>query len=77
MTLGAGHPMGPLQLLDFVGLDVAAAIGDSLDRHGAGSGADHVPELIPEMVAAGKLGRKSGGASTSTEPRSPRRSALL
>lgn len=60
MTLGAGHPMGPLRLLDFVGLDVAAAIGDSLDRHGAGSGADHVPELITAMVAAGKLGRKSG-----------------
>jgi len=60
MTLGAGHPMGPLRLLDFVGLDVAAAIGDSLDRHGAGSGADHVPKLITRMVAAGKLGRKSG-----------------
>ena len=30
MRLGAGHPMGPLKLLDFVGLDVAEAIGDSL-----------------------------------------------
>jgi 3-hydroxybutyryl-CoA dehydrogenase len=60
MRLGAGHPMGPLKLLDFVGLDVAAAIGRSLDEHGAGSGADHVPDLIDEMVAAGKLGRKSG-----------------
>ena len=30
MTLGAGHPMGPLKLLDFVGLDVSVAIGDSL-----------------------------------------------
>ena len=55
-----GAPDGPAALLDFVGLDVAAAIGDSLDRHGAGSGADHVPELISEMIAAGKLGRKSG-----------------
>ncbi len=60
MTLGAGHPMGPLRLLDYVGLDVAAAIGDGLDRHGAGGGADHVPELITLMIAAGKLGRKSG-----------------
>ncbi len=60
MRLGAGHPMGPLRLLDFVGLDVAAAIGRSLDEHGAGSGADVVPALINELVDAGKLGRKSG-----------------
>ena len=46
MQLGAGHPMGPLRLLDFVGLDVAAAIGESLDRDGAGGGADVVPALI-------------------------------
>ena len=32
MTLGAGHPMGPLELLDLVGLDVAAAIGEALER---------------------------------------------
>ena len=43
MQLGAGHPMGPLRLLDFVGLDVAVAIGESLDRDGAGAGADVVP----------------------------------
>jgi 3-hydroxyacyl-CoA dehydrogenase len=60
MRLGAGHPMGPLKLLDFVGLDVAAAIGESLDRDGAGGGADVVPDLIRELVAEGKLGRKSG-----------------
>jgi 3-hydroxybutyryl-CoA dehydrogenase len=52
MRLGAGHPMGPLALLDFVGLDVAAAIGDAI-------GAD-VPERVRALVAAGQLGRKAG-----------------
>ena len=57
MRLGAGHPMGPLKLLDFVGLDVALAIGESL-------AADHArhapPKLIGHMVREGKLGKKSG-----------------
>jgi 3-hydroxybutyryl-CoA dehydrogenase len=59
MKLGAGHPMGPLKLLDFVGLDVAAAIGESLhaDSHRE---SDDVPELIRSLVRGGKLGRKSG-----------------
>jgi 3-hydroxyacyl-CoA dehydrogenase len=52
MKLGAAHPMGPLALLDFVGLDVAASIGDSI-------GAD-VPERVRELVRAGRLGRKTG-----------------
>jgi 3-hydroxybutyryl-CoA dehydrogenase len=52
MQLGAGHPMGPLALLDFVGLDVAAAIGDAI-------GAE-IPERIRELIAEGKLGRKAG-----------------
>ena len=52
MKLGAGHPMGPLKLLDLVGLDVSAAIGDEI-------GVD-VPELVRSLVAEGKLGRKSG-----------------
>jgi len=52
MKLGAGHPMGPLALLDFVGLDVAAAIGESI-------GAD-VPERVRTLIAEGKLGRKAG-----------------
>ena len=52
MTLGAGHPMGPLALLDFVGLDVAVAIGDTI-------GAE-VPERLRALVAEGALGRKSG-----------------
>ncbi|HEX6584626.1 MAG TPA: 3-hydroxyacyl-CoA dehydrogenase family protein [Thermoleophilaceae bacterium] len=52
MKLGAGHPMGPLGLLDFVGLDVAAAIGESI-------GTD-VPDRVRELIAEGKLGRKAG-----------------
>jgi 3-hydroxybutyryl-CoA dehydrogenase len=51
MKLGAGHPMGPLALLDFVGLDVSAAIGESI-------GAD-VPQRIHDLIAEGRLGRKA------------------
>jgi 3-hydroxybutyryl-CoA dehydrogenase len=59
MRLGAGHPMGPLALLDFVGLDVAAAIGASLHAD-SGRESDEVPQRIHELVAAGRLGRKTG-----------------
>lgn len=51
MTLGAGHPMGPLELLDFVGLDVAVAIGDAIGLE--------VPELLRRLVEEGALGRKT------------------
>ena len=60
MTLGAGHPMGPLALLDFVGLDVAEAIGDALYAD-SGEAAHRPPGRIVELVGEGKLGRKSGG----------------
>ena len=59
MRLGAGYPMGPLGLLDFVGLDVAKAIGESLHAD-SGDTAHEVPGLVVEMVGEGKLGRKSG-----------------
>jgi 3-hydroxybutyryl-CoA dehydrogenase len=52
MTLGTGHPMGPLALLDFVGLDVSVAIGESIGTE--------VPERLRALVADGALGRKSG-----------------
>jgi 3-hydroxybutyryl-CoA dehydrogenase len=52
MTLGAGLPMGPIALLDFVGLDVAAAIGESIGAR--------VPAALTELVEAGALGRKAG-----------------
>ena len=52
MKLGAGHPMGPLALLDFVGLDVAAAIGASI-------GAE-IPGRVRDLIDEGRLGRKAG-----------------
>jgi 3-hydroxybutyryl-CoA dehydrogenase len=52
MKLGAGHPMGPLALLDFIGLDVAVAIGESI-------GAE-VPGRLRELIEQGKLGKKTG-----------------
>ena len=59
MTLGAGYPMGPLALLDLVGLDVAAAIGDALY---ADSESDHhrPPGRLTTLIGEGRLGRKSG-----------------
>ena len=59
MQLGAGHPMGPLRLLDFIGLDVAAAIGESLFGD-AGEERYRAPGAIEELIGQGKLGRKSG-----------------
>ena len=59
MAKGAGHPLGPLQLLDFVGIDVALAIGRSLYAE-SGAPAHEPPELLAEMTKLGKLGRKSG-----------------
>jgi len=59
MTLGMNHPMGPLTLADFIGLDVCLAILRVL-REGFGD-AKYTPcPLLERMVADGKLGRKSG-----------------
>jgi 3-hydroxybutyryl-CoA dehydrogenase len=52
MKLGAGHPMGPMALLDFVGLDVAAAIGEEIGSE--------VPRHVLDLVEQGDLGRKTG-----------------
>jgi 3-hydroxybutyryl-CoA dehydrogenase len=59
MKLGCGHPMGPLTLLDFVGLDTALYIAGIM--HDAFK-LEHykAPQLLQTMVADGKLGAKSG-----------------
>jgi 3-hydroxybutyryl-CoA dehydrogenase len=59
MELGCGHPMGPLKLLDFVGLDTTYAIAEIMfaeyrERRFA------PPPLLKRMVLAGRYGRKSG-----------------
>jgi 3-hydroxybutyryl-CoA dehydrogenase len=59
MKLGCGHPMGPLELLDFVGLDTTLYIADIMfqefkDAHYA------APPMLRRLVAAGRNGRKSG-----------------
>ncbi len=52
MRLGAGHPMGPLALLDLVGLDVSKAIGETIGAP--------IPPRVEQLVSEGAIGRKSG-----------------
>jgi 3-hydroxybutyryl-CoA dehydrogenase len=52
MTGGAGHPMGPLRLLDFVGIDVAVSIGEAIEAP--------IPRRLRQMLQLGELGKKSG-----------------
>jgi 3-hydroxybutyryl-CoA dehydrogenase len=52
MQLGAAHPMGPIALLDYIGLDVSVAIGDAIEAD--------VPQRLRDLCAEGALGRKSG-----------------
>jgi 3-hydroxybutyryl-CoA dehydrogenase len=51
MRLGAGHPLGPLALLDLVGLDVSRSIGETIGQP--------IPARVEELIAEGALGRKS------------------
>ena len=71
MRLGCGLPMGPLALLDLIGLDSAYEILDTMYRQGRDR--LHVPApLLKQMVTAGLLGRKTGrGFFTYESPNSP------
>ncbi|MET8123899.1 3-hydroxybutyryl-CoA dehydrogenase [Micromonospora sp. NPDC005189] len=72
MKLGCGLPMGPLALMDLIGLDTAYEILDTMYRRG-GRDRRHAPvPLLKQMVTAGLLGRKSGrGFYTYERPGSP------
>lgn len=59
MKLGMNHPMGPLTLADFIGLDVCLAILEVM-HHGLGDPRYRPCPLLRKMVAAGHLGKKSG-----------------
>lgn len=60
MTLGYGFPMGPLRLTDLVGLDVRLHIAEHLSRALPMGAHFEPPALLRQMVAEGKLGKKSG-----------------
>jgi len=59
MKLGTSHPMGPLELLDLVGLDVADSIGEALYAD-SGEPGHRPPGRIKSLVREGRLGRKTG-----------------
>jgi 3-hydroxybutyryl-CoA dehydrogenase len=60
MKLGMNHPMGPLELADFIGLDVCLDIMNVLQKGFGGDPKYRPCPLLQEMVAVGKLGKKSG-----------------
>jgi 3-hydroxybutyryl-CoA dehydrogenase len=59
MKLGCGHPMGPLELIDLVGLDTVVAVGDAMFQENK-EPTFAPPALLLRMVESGLLGRKSG-----------------
>jgi len=60
MKLGAGYPMGPFELSDYVGLDLAVHIGSGWEKRFPGNPDFKVPDIVRQKVKEGKFGRKSG-----------------
>lgn len=60
MQLGAGHPMGPIHLADYIGLDTCLFIIQGWVEKYPNEPAFIIPKCLEEMVAAGNLGRKTG-----------------
>lgn len=60
MKLGAGYPMGPFELSDYVGLDTMKFILDGWSKNYPDNPLFKPSSLLDKMVAQGKLGRKSG-----------------
>jgi len=60
MQLGCGHPMGPLTLTDYVGLDTTLYILEGWVERYPNEPAFEIPAILKQKVAEGKLGRKSG-----------------
>jgi 3-hydroxybutyryl-CoA dehydrogenase len=59
MRLGCGHPMGPLALIDLIGLDTIASVGDAMFAE-AKEPMYAPPPLLLRMVESGLLGKKTG-----------------
>jgi 3-hydroxyacyl-CoA dehydrogenase len=60
MKLGAGYPMGPIELLDYVGLDTSKYIVDGWKKRYPDEAAFKTSELLDQVVGQGKFGKKTG-----------------
>lgn len=60
MKLGAGYPMGPIELLDYVGLDTSKYIVDGWKKRYPDEPSFQTSELLNQVVGQGKFGKKTG-----------------
>jgi len=59
MKLGAGHPMGPFELADLIGIDIIMDIAEGLRKRGVGALDEGTPQSFQKLRNEGKLGRKT------------------